>query len=72
MPKNHFALNFDILSRFHKKTTAMRPPFPCPVPTWHNDTYAAISPKRAELSSAGKTVIITGAVSLAPHSTDIN
>lgn len=42
----------------------MQPPFPSPVLTWHNDTYAAISPLRAELSSAGKTVIITGAVSL--------
>ncbi|KAL8911093.1 MAG: hypothetical protein Q9171_003683 [Xanthocarpia ochracea] len=39
----------------------MQPPFPSPVPTWHNDTYPAISPQRAELSSAGKTVIVTGA-----------
>ncbi|CAF9939205.1 MAG: hypothetical protein ALECFALPRED_008038 [Alectoria fallacina] len=39
----------------------MQPPFPSPVPTWHNDTYGAISPQRAELSSARKTVIITGA-----------
>ncbi|KAI4204972.1 MAG: hypothetical protein LQ350_000824 [Teloschistes chrysophthalmus] len=39
----------------------MQPPFPTPVPTWHNDTYPAISPKRSELSSSGKTVIVTGA-----------
>ncbi|KAL8951592.1 MAG: hypothetical protein Q9222_002447 [Ikaeria aurantiellina] len=39
----------------------MKPPFPSPVPTWHNDSYDAISPRRAELSSTGKTVIITGA-----------
>ncbi|KAL9027761.1 MAG: hypothetical protein Q9196_003765 [Gyalolechia fulgens] len=39
----------------------MQLPFPSPVPTWHNDSYAAISPKRAELASTGKTVIITGA-----------
>lgn len=42
----------------------MEPPFPSPVPTWHNDSYEAISPNRSELNSAGKTVIITGAVSL--------
>ncbi|KAI8958551.1 short chain dehydrogenase [Daldinia sp. FL1419] len=39
----------------------MTAPFPCPTPTWHNNTYAAISPKRPELSAAGKTVVITGA-----------
>ncbi|CAD6591509.1 MAG: hypothetical protein ASARMPRED_005468 [Alectoria sarmentosa] len=39
----------------------MKPPFPSATPTWHNDTYAAISPSRSELSVAGKTVIITGA-----------
>ncbi|KAL8842835.1 MAG: hypothetical protein Q9176_002471 [Flavoplaca citrina] len=39
----------------------MQPPFPSPVPTWHNDTYDAISPERAELKCFGKTVIITGA-----------
>ncbi|KAF9893020.1 hypothetical protein FE257_012431 [Aspergillus nanangensis] len=39
----------------------MHPPFPSFVPTWHNDTYPAISPSRPELSAAGKTVIITGA-----------
>ncbi|KAL8900592.1 MAG: hypothetical protein Q9192_000979 [Flavoplaca navasiana] len=39
----------------------MQPPFPSPVPTWHNDTYDAISPQRAELQSFGKTVVITGA-----------
>ncbi|KAL9625193.1 MAG: hypothetical protein Q9160_000595 [Pyrenula sp. 1 TL-2023] len=39
----------------------MQPPFPSPTPTWHNDTYAAISPQRAAVSQTGKTVIITGA-----------
>ncbi|KAL8851865.1 MAG: hypothetical protein Q9198_011046 [Flavoplaca austrocitrina] len=39
----------------------MQPPFPSPAPTWHNDTYDAISPERAELKCFGKTVIITGA-----------
>ncbi|KAI0156932.1 hypothetical protein GGR57DRAFT_74840 [Xylariaceae sp. FL1272] len=38
----------------------MQPPLPCPVETWHNDTYEAISPTRPELSAAGKTVIIVG------------
>ncbi|KAI0838422.1 putative NADP(+)-dependent dehydrogenase [Hypoxylon sp. FL0890] len=39
----------------------MKPLMPSATPTWHNDTYAAISPKRPELSASGKTVIITGA-----------
>ncbi|KAI1357616.1 hypothetical protein F5Y08DRAFT_323887 [Xylaria arbuscula] len=39
----------------------MQPPFPCPVKTWHNDTYEAISPSRPELSAASKTIIIIGA-----------
>ncbi|KAI1775368.1 putative NADP(+)-dependent dehydrogenase [Hypoxylon cercidicola] len=39
----------------------MQPPFPSPTPTWHNDTYPAISPQRPELSTTGKTVVITGA-----------
>jgi len=38
----------------------MAPPLPSPTPTWHNDTYPAISPSRPELSSAGKVIIITG------------
>ncbi|KAL4904419.1 hypothetical protein BDW74DRAFT_30601 [Aspergillus multicolor] len=38
----------------------MQPPLPSFTKTWHNDTYADISPKRPELSAAGKTVIITG------------
>lgn len=41
----------------------MAPPLPSFTSTWHNDTYPAISPTRPELSAAGKTVIITGAVS---------
>jgi len=40
----------------------MQPPFPSPTPTWHNETYSAISPLRPESSVAGKNVIITGAV----------
>lgn len=44
----------------------MKPPFPSATPSWHNETYPAISPQRPELSAAGKTVVITGAVSLAP------
>ena len=63
---NHFAPLHHLYLRFRKPVTVMQPPFPSPVPTWHNDTYGAISPQRAELSSAGKTVIITGAVSLTP------
>ncbi|KAF2114594.1 hypothetical protein BDV96DRAFT_101545 [Lophiotrema nucula] len=39
----------------------MEPPFPCPTPTWHNDSYSAIDPMKPELSQAGKTVVITGA-----------
>ncbi|KAI0893782.1 putative NADP(+)-dependent dehydrogenase [Annulohypoxylon nitens] len=39
----------------------MKPPFPSATPTWHNDTYASISPQRSELSAAGKKVIIVGA-----------
>ncbi|KAH6603582.1 hypothetical protein Trco_008357 [Trichoderma cornu-damae] len=39
----------------------MEPPMPSATPTWRNDTYAAISPTRPELSASGKTVVITGA-----------
>ncbi|KAI4271815.1 MAG: hypothetical protein LQ337_005736 [Flavoplaca oasis] len=39
----------------------MKPPYPSATPTWHNDTYPAITPSRPELSVPGKTVIITGA-----------
>ncbi|TDZ59747.1 Short chain dehydrogenase citE [Colletotrichum trifolii] len=39
----------------------MQPPLPSATPNWHNDTYEAISPSRAELSAAGKTVIVAGA-----------
>lgn len=39
----------------------MQPPFPAPIPEWHNDTYDAINPSRPELSQAGKNIIITGA-----------
>ncbi|ORY67018.1 short chain dehydrogenase [Pseudomassariella vexata] len=39
----------------------MQPPLPSATPTWHNNTYATISPQRRELSAAGKTVIIIGA-----------
>ncbi|KAL6246402.1 hypothetical protein RBB50_006638 [Rhinocladiella similis] len=38
----------------------MKPPYPAPVSEWHNDTYAAISPTRPELSQAGKTIVVTG------------
>lgn len=41
----------------------MQPPLPSVTPTWRNDTYEAISPSRPELSAAGKTVIVAGAVS---------
>jgi hypothetical protein len=54
----------------------MQPPFPAPVSNWHNDTYDAISPSRPELSVAGKTIVIIGAVSYTPfllqdHNTNI-
>ncbi|KAF1831500.1 NAD(P)-binding protein [Decorospora gaudefroyi] len=39
----------------------MQPPYPSPTATWRNDTYAAIDPSNADLSQAGKTVVITGA-----------
>ncbi|KAF2180458.1 short chain dehydrogenase, partial [Zopfia rhizophila CBS 207.26] len=39
----------------------IKPPYPSPTPTWHNDTYPAIDPTRRELSRAGKTIIVTGA-----------
>lgn len=39
----------------------MQPPYPAPVTEWHNDTYDAINPNRAELSQAGKAIVITGA-----------
>lgn len=42
----------------------MQPPLPAPVATWRNDTYDAISPLRPELSQKGKTIVITGAVSI--------
>lgn len=45
------------------RSAKMQPPYPCPTRRWHDDTYDAISPLRPELSAAGKTVIITGAVS---------
>jgi len=41
----------------------MQPPFPSPVPTWHNDLYPAIDPSKDPQSHAGQTVVITGAVS---------
>ncbi|KAJ0380861.1 hypothetical protein COL26b_000701 [Colletotrichum chrysophilum] len=39
----------------------MQPPLPSATPTWHNDTYDAISPSRPELSAAGKTAVVVGA-----------
>ena len=33
---------------------------PAPVAEWRNDTYAAISPTRPELSAKGKRIIVTG------------
>lgn len=41
----------------------MEPPLPSATLTWYNDTCPAISPSRPELSVAGKTIVITGAVS---------
>jgi hypothetical protein len=42
----------------------MKPAFPSPTPTWHNDIYPAIDPTNPNLSHAGQTIIVTGAVSL--------
>ncbi|KAI1456059.1 hypothetical protein F4805DRAFT_459111 [Annulohypoxylon moriforme] len=39
----------------------MKPPVPSATPTWHNDTYDAISPNRPELSASGKKIAIIGA-----------
>jgi hypothetical protein len=41
----------------------MAAPFPSLTETWHTRSYAAISPKRRELTAQGKTVVITGGVS---------
>lgn len=35
-------------------------PFPSPTSTWHDETYASISPTHPKLSAKGKTVVITG------------
>jgi hypothetical protein len=45
------------------------PPMPSVTATRRNDTYAAISPERPELSARGETVVITGAVSNPNHCT---
>lgn len=47
---------------FRLLLSTMQPPFPSLTATWHNESYPAISPIRPELSAAGKTVIIAGAV----------
>ncbi|KAF7512746.1 hypothetical protein GJ744_000313 [Endocarpon pusillum] len=39
----------------------MKPVFPSPTKTWHNDVYPAIDPTLPKNSHAGQTVIITGA-----------
>ncbi|KAF2870142.1 hypothetical protein BDV95DRAFT_575156 [Massariosphaeria phaeospora] len=39
----------------------MQPPFPSPVPTWHNEIYPAIDPSKLGRTHDGKTIIITGA-----------
>ncbi|KAK4219782.1 oxidoreductase-like protein 1 [Rhypophila decipiens] len=36
------------------------PPFPSPILPYHSKPYGAIDPSRAELSTKGKTVLITG------------
>lgn len=41
----------------------MNPPLPSLTTVWHNDTYSVISSFRPEISAAGKTVIIAGAIS---------
>lgn len=38
----------------------MQPPFPSPVSTWHNETYAAINPSNFTASVSGKTIVISG------------
>jgi NAD(P)-dependent dehydrogenase (short-subunit alcohol dehydrogenase family) len=38
----------------------MKPPFPSLTKEWHNAPYDAISPTLPALSSAGKTVLVTG------------
>jgi NAD(P)-dependent dehydrogenase (short-subunit alcohol dehydrogenase family) len=39
---------------------AALPPFPNFTKVWHNTSYPAISPQRPELSSKGRSVLITG------------
>ncbi|PSN65037.1 short chain dehydrogenase [Corynespora cassiicola Philippines] len=39
----------------------MQPPFPSPVPTWHNALYPAVDPSNRSQSHKGQTVVITGA-----------
>ncbi|OCL09129.1 putative short-chain dehydrogenase [Glonium stellatum] len=38
----------------------MSAPFPSLTKTWHTEAYPAISPTRPEVSSKGKTIVITG------------
>ncbi|KAL2868590.1 SDR family NAD(P)-dependent oxidoreductase [Aspergillus lucknowensis] len=35
-------------------------PFPSPTQTWHDNTYASLSPSRPELSAKGKNILVTG------------
>lgn len=42
------------------ESSVIEAPFPAPVKTWHNNTYAAIDPHNPELSAKGKNVVITG------------
>lgn len=41
-------------------TTKMSTPFPSLTKTWHTEAYPTISPIRPELSTKGKTIVITG------------
>jgi NAD(P)-dependent dehydrogenase (short-subunit alcohol dehydrogenase family) len=45
---------------FPQSLVAFSMAFPSPTKTWHTKPYASISPTRPELSTAGKTVLITG------------
>ncbi|KAF2726632.1 NAD(P)-binding protein [Polyplosphaeria fusca] len=39
----------------------MKPPYPSPTASWHNDKYPTIDPSHPNLSQNGKTVVVTGA-----------
>ena len=56
----HRHLRADIMTGEESQETFPMPTFASFTKTWHNKPYSFISPNRAELSAAGKNVMITG------------